>query len=254
MPSEQAQFFRENGWLRVEDVLTRQEADQARGELLLLAKQGAGNKDSHVKALASSDYQRMAQAVNEPARFSPFFRRLATSEKIGKLMRDVMGFPEIRLFRDLGLIKPPESEKGIATGVHQDQVFYPLDRGGVASLWLALVDLPSNSGTMRFVPGSNKWGPVGRFVLPGQDWIASHPEDKAKLTPPPALPAGSGTIHDGFTLHGADPNTWGQPRIAYTMAFFRSDALFTGMPSRWTDGLGLSVDMPLDHDLFPIVH
>ena len=253
MATERAKFFEEHGWLQVDGVLTREEADEARRELLELAAQGAGTKDRHVKALATSEYQRMAQAVNEPARISPSLKRLATSAKIGALMREVMGVPRIRLFRDLGLIKPPAADNGIGTGVHQDEVFYPLDRRGVASLWIALVDLPANSGTMRFVDGSHKWGPVGRYVLPGKDWLAAHPEDAARLTPPPALSAGSATIHEGYTLHGADANTWNQPRVAYTLAYFRADALFNGMPSRWTDGVGLEVDGPLDHDFFPVV-
>jgi ectoine hydroxylase-related dioxygenase (phytanoyl-CoA dioxygenase family) len=248
-----ASFFQEHGWLQIDDVLTRAEVDEAREELLKLASLGAGTKDQHVAALATDEYQRLAKAINEPSRVSPFFRKLATAPKMGELMRELLGVKEVRLFRDLGLIKSPTSDGGIATGVHQDQVFYPLDRRGVASVWIALVDLPANSGTMRFVDYSHKMGPVGRYVLPGHDWIAAHPEDAAKMTPPPALRAGSATIHDGFTLHGSDPNTWGQPRIAYTLAYFRADALFNGMPSRWTDGLGLKVDQPLKHDLFPQV-
>jgi ectoine hydroxylase-related dioxygenase (phytanoyl-CoA dioxygenase family) len=253
MTTSRAAFFQTHGWLQVDNVLTRSEAEEAREKLLELASKGLGSKDNHVAALASSDYQRMAKAINEPSRVSEYFRKLATSRKIGELMREIMGVEDIRLFRDLGLIKPPESEDGIATGVHQDQVFYPLDRKGVASVWIALVDLPANSGTMRFVDASHKNGPVGRYVLPGHDWLASHPEDAENMTPAPALAAGSATIHDGFTLHGSDPNTWDKPRIALTLAYFRGDALFNGMPSRWTDGLGLKVDEPLDHHLFPRV-
>jgi ectoine hydroxylase-related dioxygenase (phytanoyl-CoA dioxygenase family) len=253
MPSERARFFQDHGWLQVDSVLTRAEAEEAREQLLELASKNLGTKDRHVAALATNDYQRMAKAVNEPSRISEFFRKLATSPKIGALMREILEVKEVRLFRDLGLIKQPTSEDGIATGVHQDQVFYPLDRKGVASVWIALVDLPSNSGTMRFVDRSHKNGPVGRYVLPGRDWLAAHPEDAKNMTPAPALTAGSATIHDGYTLHGSDPNTWDKPRIAYTLAYFRSDALFNGMPSRWTDGLGLKVDEPIEHELFPIV-
>ncbi len=253
MITERAKFFKENGWLQVDDVLTEAETNEAKAELLKLAALGQqGTKDAHVAALATDEYQRLAKVVNEPSRISPYFRQLVTSPKIGALMREIIGADEVRLFRDLGLIKLPVDDNGIATGVHQDQVFYPLDRVGVASLWIALVDLPNNSGTMRFIAGSNKWGPVGRYVLPGQDWIAAHPEDADRMTAPPALKAGSATIHEGFTLHGSDPNSWDQPRVAYTIAYFRGDALFNGMPSRWTDGLGLKVDQPLDHPFFPV--
>ena len=90
-------------------------------------------------------------------------------------------------------------------------------------------------------------------MLPSRDWITAHPEDYERLTPPPALSAGSVTVHDGYMLHGSDPNTWDQPRVAYSLAFFPADALYNGMPARQTDGLGLQIDQPINHDLFPII-
>jgi ectoine hydroxylase-related dioxygenase (phytanoyl-CoA dioxygenase family) len=247
------QFFKERGWIRVDNVLSREEAADYCAELLRLADNKAGTVDKHVTYLASDDYQRLAQAVNEPSRVSEMFLRLATSKRIGDIIREVTGLPAIRLFRDLGLIKHPETARGIATGVHQDLPFYPMDRRGGAAIWIAFTDLPAHSGTLRFIEGSHKWGPAGRYVLPGKDWLAAHPDDAELLSEAPTLSAGSATIHDALTLHGTDPNCWDRPRIGYTAAYMPADARFNGMPTRWTEGLGLAVDGPFDHPLFPIV-
>ena len=251
--TDRHRFFKERGWICVEDVLSCDEAEQARVELVRMAKDKLGNEDRHVKDLAASDYDRLAQAVNEPSRYSDVFRRIVRSPKIAEIVKEVTGLSSIRVFRDLGLIKAPESEKGIATGVHQDLPFYPMDRCGGAAIWLALCDLPAEAGTLRFVDASHKWGPVGRYVLPGQDWLAAHPEDEELMTEPLALSAGSATIHDGLMLHGTDPNRWNQHRFGYTIAYMPADARFTGMPTRWTDGLGLKVDGLFDHEFFPVV-
>lgn len=246
-------FFKERGWIRIDDVLTREEADEARQELVRMSTHKLGNVDKHVKDLATNEYQRLAESINEPSRYSAVFKRIATSPKIGAIIREVTGLPAVRLFRDLGLIKAPQAKQGIATGVHQDLPFYPIDRCGGAAVWIALHDLPANAGTLRFIEGSQKWGPMGRYVLPGQDWLAAHPEDAELMTEPQALSAGSATIHDGLMLHGTDPNTWDQFRFGYTIAYMPADAKFNGMSTRWTDGLGLKVDGLFEHEYFPVV-
>jgi ectoine hydroxylase-related dioxygenase (phytanoyl-CoA dioxygenase family) len=262
MATERTQFFRDHGWLKIDNVFTREEVDQVRRELLKLAEQGHNARNLAMDS-GSRRRKREREAtpgakpeftaqVCEPSRLNPFLREFATSKKIGALMREVMDVPRIRLYRDMALIKAPESDNR-GTALHQDQVYFPIDRRGLASLWIALDDLPANSGTVRFVDGSHKWGPVGREHFPIDKWLAEHPEQADLLTPPQALKAGSVTIHDGYTLHGADANTWNQSRIAHTIVYCCADALFNGMPAPHTDGLGLKQDEPFEHEFFPIV-
>lgn len=257
MASENSIFFAEHGWLLAGSVWTREEAAEVREELMKLVEAGIGTEKvgDTVKRHASADYKSaFAAEVHEPSRFSPYFKQLVTSSKIGAIMREVMGARRIRLFRDLGLIKGANGEGGRGTGLHQDQVYYPFDRRCIATMWIALVDLPSTGSTMRFIDGSHKFGPAGRTSTPIPEWLAAHPGEADLLTPPPALEAGSATIHEGFTLHGSDANAWDQPRIAMSLTYFDADALYNGMPSRWTDGLGLEIDEPIEHDFFPLVN
>jgi ectoine hydroxylase-related dioxygenase (phytanoyl-CoA dioxygenase family) len=255
MPSERAKFFKDHGWLKIDDFFTREEVEPVRRELLDLAEKGLALRpyDPVSQKIPNHDRYFSAQ-VCEPSRIYPFFREFVTSEKIGALMREILGVSRVRMFRDLALIKAPGGDGGVGTGLHQDLVYYPLDRNDVASLWIALTDLPANSGTMRFVDGSHKRGPVGRVQVPIEKWVAENPERAELLTPPPALNAGGVTIHDGLMLHGSDASTWDQPRIAYAISYCPADALCNGMPSRFTDGLvGIKQDEPLDHEAFPLV-
>lgn len=246
------EFFMEHGWVQVDDVISNDEVNAVRAEVLRMLKQGVTNVDHHFEDLATDEYARLGEVVNEPSRFSELMRDFATSKKIGDLMREVMGVAEIRLFRDLGINKLPTSQAGIQTGIHQDLPNYPIRTEIEAAVWIALTDLPANSGTLRWLDGSHRMGELGIWVLPGKDWLVEHPEDEAKLTAPPAMRAGSATIHHGYTLHGTDPNLSGMPRLGLTLAFCSAEATFTGGASRWTDELGLEVDKPLDHPFFPI--
>ena len=255
--SERHRFFQERGWITIEGVLSRAQVEEARAELTRvtegqLATTYKPGKSSVAYQNNDSNYARVAQKTLDPSRYSEVFRRIVTSPRIGAIVREVTGLPAVRLFGDQVIVKMPESGGGIAGGFHQDLPFYPIDRGRGATVWIALADLPAHAGTLRFVEGSHKWGPVGRRSgLEG--WLAEHPEDEELTTEPLALSAGSATIHDHLTLHGTSPNRWDQPRLGYMLTYMPAEARFNGMPSRWTDGLGLKVDGLFDHEYFPVV-
>jgi ectoine hydroxylase-related dioxygenase (phytanoyl-CoA dioxygenase family) len=151
------------------------------------------------------------------------------------------------------MIKPPTTEDGRATGYHQDLPHMPVDRKGGCTLWLALVDLPDNAGTLRFVQGSHQWGPLGRYDSLDQDWLKEHPHEDATLSSANELRAGDATIHDLLTIHGTDKNESGVMRIAYALTYVANDVLYTGAPGRFTDNLELKINEPLDHDYFPVI-
>ncbi|ALJ16324.1 phytanoyl-CoA dioxygenase family protein [Sphingopyxis macrogoltabida] len=254
--SDRQRFFKERGWIMIEDILTPDEVREARaeleriesGELEVTYKPGK----SAVAYQSTGKYSKVADKTLDPSRYSEVFRKITRSPVVADIVKEVTGLQSIRLFGDQVIRKSPEAEGGIGSGVHQDLPFYPLDRAGGCVMWVALDDLPDTAGTLRFIEGSHKWGPVGRRQNVA-GWLADHPEDEALTTEPFALKAGSCTIHDILTLHGTSPNRWDRPRVGYMMSFIPADTRFTGMPSRWTDGLGLEIDGFLDHEYFPVV-
>jgi ectoine hydroxylase-related dioxygenase (phytanoyl-CoA dioxygenase family) len=254
--TERQRFFQERGWVCVDNVLTRAEVKEAREELQRIMD-GAFSAaytpgKSSVAYQKDADYARVAHKTLDPSRYSEVFRRIVTSPKISAIVREVTKLPSIRLFGDQVIVKAPESDGGLGGGFHQDLPFYPIDRGGGATMWIALDDLPAEAGTLRFIEGSHRWGPIGRRIgLKG--WLAEHPEDEELTTEPLALQGGMATIHDHLTLHGTYPNKWDRPRVGYMITFMPANARFNGMPSRWTDGLGLEIDGLFDHEYFPVI-
>jgi hypothetical protein len=42
-------------------------------------------------------------------------------------------------------------------------------------------------------------------------------------------------------------------RWSYLVEFIPAEALYTGQPHRTTDGLGLEIDAPPEHERFPLI-
>ena len=125
------------------------------------------------------------------------------------------------------------------------------------NVWVALVPMPPEMGTMRFHSGSQRLGPMGRVIhrTDGKDlldlfpWIGDEYDVSEALT----LEPGDATVQDWLTVHAASSNDSDQPRWGYTNSLFPADTLYTGAPQRRTEGLELSVNQEFDHPRFPII-
>ena len=117
--------------------------------------------------------------------------------------------------------------------------------------------LPPEKGTLRFLNGSHRERLLGRYAhrTDGVDIVDANPWllDRYELSPPHHLRAGDATVHDHQTIHSAPQNETSSPRWVYTTHRFPADALYTGCPQRFTEGLGLEVNQVLDHPNFPLL-
>jgi len=120
------------------------------------------------------------------------------------------------------LIKPPGcGEKGLV-GWHQDKHYWPYWEGEVFTGWIALSDVTEDSGPVRYVAGSNKWG-----YLEGGDFFGTDDEDqREKIRPPEGaewkeVPAvmgpGQVAFHHRHTFHGSGPNRSDKPRLSFAI-------------------------------------
>lgn len=129
------------------------------------------------------------------------------------------------------IVKP--ARDGAATPWHQDAVYWhrtdaegrPV-RHRAASIWIPLQPATVANGCMQFVLGSHRRD--GDAVLPHRH-VEDDPDIHARELSPEArhavvdpialeLPAGGASVHDGYTLHFAGPNTTFRPRRALILA------------------------------------
>lgn len=253
LSAEQIASYRKNGWLLIEGLL-----DRATTEAIRLAAQRTA--DAGVQPAQSyyndQGFQRVHSIIDEPLLSDPTLNTLPTTRRFGSLARSLIG-RDTRFYRDCTFAKPPQREQGVATGWHQDLCYWPFDRKGALTIWIALVDVPAIAGSMRFINGSHQWGPLGRAEYsPDKHVLQQYPEiqfTEADVSPPLDLKAGSATVHDGLTMHSAPPNSADFVRWAYALSYMPADTWYTGTPTKICDPLGLKVSAPFDHPKFPRV-
>jgi ectoine hydroxylase-related dioxygenase (phytanoyl-CoA dioxygenase family) len=183
------------------------------------------------------------------------FGALARSPVMGlNATRLLAGVEAVRLQVTNLLVKQGGGGHG-ATVFHQDFPWMPMDRSAMLTVWLALDEVSADMGSLRFYNRSHLHGTLGRsFVREGDDALSQHPWlEKLQLSPPIDLRAGDATVHSSLTVHGAPANRRDRLRLSFTATYFDADALYTGSPYGQTDGLGLEVNRPFDHPMFPVV-
>lgn len=247
---EHVQFYRKNGYVQFLNVLSpdelaglRSAIDEAVEIRLTKGLDLTGNNPEydqvfHQKVNLWRDHEGMKAYVHD--------RGLAEAA------RRLGGFEGVRLFHDHALIKMPGPSK--ASAWHQDWPYWPMNRPGALSCWMALDDVCVANGCMQFIPGSQAWGPLPPVDLVNpQDLHDVVPDpDHKDFTPVPCeMPAGSCTFHHGLTFHYAGPNQTDKPRRALVIIYMPEDVQFTGKDHPVTMELGLPVGQPFETDQFP---
>jgi hypothetical protein len=188
-------------------------------------------------------------------------QRFVFAPRFAKAAADLLGVDRVRLYHDQALCKEPG---GGRTPWHQDQVYWPLDTDRTVTMWMPLVEVPDEIGTMTFASGSHRHGNLGSHLISDvSDAAFSELVDRLGLVPEThgALRAGDATFHLGWTLHRAPPNTTDRMRSVMTVIYY-ADGTRIGpvdSPARrldhrvWLDGIepGQLADGPLNPLLWP---
>lgn len=254
--TDDARSFRERGWLCirklfsagiVSQLLARAEARMGRDPLTVL-RQDAGRRVDN----AYGWYARWDGCSHH----DEYIRRISHSPRLAAVASALIGKP-VRFYFDHVFAKLPARSAGRDTPWHQDLPHHPLDRHGALTMWIALVDCAPEMGSMRFLSGSHRSGLYGRFLnrSDGVTLVDDHPGvlDRFEISPPLGLQAGDATVHDLAVIHHAPENSSDRVRWTYVCQWLPADARYTGAPNHRTDGLGLAVDQPLEHEHFPLI-
>ncbi|MEO5876912.1 MAG: phytanoyl-CoA dioxygenase family protein [Streptosporangiaceae bacterium] len=244
---DEVAFFKDNGWVALPGLV-------GPGDVAALRQVARQRLDQRRRDRTTAVDEAFGQS-RDIAETDPLFRELTLSPSLAatatRLLHGVAG---VRVQVTNLLVKEPDGGHG-ATEFHQDFPWMPMDRSAMLTVWLALVDVPADMGSLRFYSGSHRHGVLGRsFTRAGDDQLSQHPWlAELPLSEPLDLAAGDATVHHALTVHGAAANGHDTPRLSFTATYFDCDALYTGTPYGQTDGLGLTVNAPFDHAKFPKV-
>jgi ectoine hydroxylase-related dioxygenase (phytanoyl-CoA dioxygenase family) len=225
LSEEQISFFREQGYLRLEQISPPEEVEFLKGvyDRLFAEKAGRG-QGAYFDAVSADDDDNQPHTspqMIDPVLFAPELKKRIFRENALAIAKQLLG-PRAYGSFEHAILKPPGI--GAPTPWHQDEAFRLDYEPGYneISIWMPLQPVDTSSGCMEFLPGSHRQ-PVLRHASPGNDprihaLACVDDFDETKAVPCP-LPAGGCTVHHARTLHHAGPNISPHPRRAYILGF-----------------------------------
>lgn len=151
---------------------------------------------------------------------SEAIRRFVLAQRFAKVAADLMGVEGVRIYHDQALYKEPG---GGYTPWHQDQIYWPLDTDKTITMWMPLVPISEEVGSMTFASESQKKGFINKMVISDEShrtlgqYIEGEGFEKVSYG---AMAAGDATFHGGWTLHSAPNNPTDSMRKVMTVIYF----------------------------------
>jgi ectoine hydroxylase-related dioxygenase (phytanoyl-CoA dioxygenase family) len=240
--AEQRAEFASNGHILLRGVATPEEA--AAYHPVLAGAVARFNTEMRPLAERDTYGRAFLQVMNLWVR-DEAVRRFVLARRFAGVAAALMGVSGVRIYHDQALFKEPG---GGITPWHQDQYYWPLDTDHTVTMWMPLVDITANMGTLVFASRSGEGGYLGKLPISDQSessfsrYIAEH---GFPLVQAAAMTAGDATFHSGWVLHSAPGNDSSQARDVMTVIYFADGAHVTTPDNpnrerdlgRWLPGL-----------------
>ena len=238
--AHQVEHFGDRGWVRVDGVLTPDEVAAHRGAI--------GAAVERVRSTTApleqrSTYGKAFLQLMNLWRVDPVIERLVLAPRLAGLAAALLGVERVRVYHDQALFKEPG---GGVTPWHQDALYWPLDGRRCITMWMPLIDVVPEMGTMTFAEGSHRAGRLGDAAISDEseaDFARLVDGGGFGLGGPGALSAGDATFHAGWTLHRASPNVTGTMREVMTVIWF-ADGLVVQEPANREQHRDLATWLP----------
>jgi ectoine hydroxylase-related dioxygenase (phytanoyl-CoA dioxygenase family) len=221
LTQQQIDEFREVGFLKIGQVMSREEADALRHRMFDVIGGCSPRQAEAVRDFFGNPKRSVIQIVNTWEADDLFHRHLY-HPVICEMVAELMGTDTVRVWHDQVQFKPPHI--GGPTDWHQDHPYWPIIQpADLVSAWVALDDATVENGCMSMVPYSHHWGPHKGGTI-GTDPDGFKPTPDLSLLPadakieivPCEVRKGEVMFHHCLTWHGSPPNPShrGRPAIA----------------------------------------
>ena len=232
----QIEFFQNNGYLIVKDLLNYDEVIYYR-EIYEDFLSGKIVTAGHRSDLSGSDKKGSTELITQIMRPSVLFQELLNAvlhKKATQIARQLMG-DDMELDFDMLIDKLPFTNT--PTPWHQDEAYWiDMPDKRAVSCWTALDDVVKENGCMWFVPTKAAEEPIREHQQIGNGGaLQCHGTEEEAIAA--EIQAGSCTFHHGRTLHYARGNSTERRRRAF-ITNFRPKAMIDFERKQGVDHLG----------------
>ncbi|XP_069675940.1 probable alpha-ketoglutarate-dependent hypophosphite dioxygenase [Periplaneta americana] len=229
LTKEQVDFYRENGYIKLDNIFTEEEINEISDEYdELFARKQHDNmrtewRGKDMKNLAKNENV-LVLAMHNLQFHSEVFTRLLMNKKFLDAMEDIMQTHNILLHHNKAHLKPPE--KGAPYLMHQDYHYFPFKNHSMVAAFFNLEDTSPENGGLAVYPGSHKLGPLedAGVVDKGESIHYVDPE-KYPLSGATPIYAKKGDIvvFSYLLLHGSYVNKSDRPRRMFLVQLMSAD-------------------------------
>jgi ectoine hydroxylase-related dioxygenase (phytanoyl-CoA dioxygenase family) len=217
LSSAQINQFQTNGHLLLRQVAAPEEINFYRP----IIRKAAYQYSTETRKLSDRDtYGKAFLQITNLWERDETVKEFVFAKRFAQLAADLLGVEKVRLYHDQALFKEP---KGGHTPWHQDQFYWNLDTDKTVTMWMPLVDISANMGTMKFVHGSHQKGLLENISISDESeevFVKYIAENNLQVSQPEFMNAGDATFHAGLTIHGAGENLSEIMREVMTIIYF----------------------------------
>jgi len=253
LTSDEIEQFERDGFLLVEDVLSRTDLE-CFGDAVDAAVASRVGDDKRSLEEKTLYEQSFVQCINlwEDSRD---VRSLTFHAGLGRMAAGLLGADAVRIWHDQALYKEVGSRE---TDAHQDRPFWPIKPAHQVTAWIPFDGSTRKQGAMAYVPGSHRLG-LEKFVDITHTLQEPYDvlSDPAIADIPPVwieAPPGSVVFHHSLTVHLAGANEGPDERRVYCIIYFADGCVRrNAIPHITVDRQGIDVDEKICGDVTPIV-
>lgn len=214
----QNKAYQKNGHIRLNDMATREEVEAYREVVRGAVQQlnaTVGPFREREEFYSKAFLQQMNLWEHDEAA-----KRFTLAKRFAKVAANLMGVDGVRIYHDHAVTKVPG---GRQTPWHQDHDYWPLNNTcPMLTMWMPLVDVTAEMGSMVFAAESHRIGSIGELPLSDEseqvfkDYIG---ENSLRVVAAGDMKAGDATFHDGWTLHSTLENQTDRMREVMTVTY-----------------------------------
>jgi len=256
LSQEQVQFFRENGFIKLKQVLSPE-------VLAYYGREIAGKvielNTMHLPMNQRTTYQKAFLQVTNIWRKSDIVKEFVFGKRLARLAAELMGVRGVRLYHDQALYK---EKSGGVTPWHADQFYWPLSGPNTCTVWIPLQQTPREMGPLAFAAKSQQFT-FGRDLEisdASEKLIAEKMREAGFAYVEEPFDLGEVSYHYGWTFHRAGANTTDRAREVMTVIYMDQDMRLARpanpmQESDWKEWMpGARIGELIDTSLNPVLY
>ena len=221
LDKNQISYYQENGHVLIREVADKNEVNAYREIMRKTLREFFDEKRQMQTNKKIDSYNSYFTQVTNLWQKNDVIKQFIFAERFAKVAADLMKVEGVRLYHDQGLFKEPG---GKPTPWHQDQYYWPVNSNNTITMWMPLVDVSEEMGTMCFASGSQKYGYFGEKPISedSDKFFDNLIKEKGFNLVSNPLKAGDATFHSGWTLHSSFANKSSQTREVITIIYYQN--------------------------------